>query len=542
MREIRFMKHTLLVFAFVFLNLVVRSQVTMQTNIPAVIAPDADLFFEIKINKGSIANFAKYQIDVPEKVTISEVDSKNGTFSFENNRAKIVWVNVPTESEFVISMKLKSAAATGTASFIQRFYYLEEGTRKDLEAEPVLVTFDESGVKTNQASTASNQPEKPKVEEQKVAEKPKIEKPKAPEPKTPEPKAVEPIKIAKPNTNIENKKAGELIQQALQLKKDAKAASILGQKEKKESEQKLAEANELLTKAESISDETERKVAVDNANDLKTKAENNIAVATKILLLSKSLDDNANEIENLVKKQGAALFANQSKKANSTDKGEIAASMSQKDIGEFRQQALKLRNDAKDAAELGNKEKAAAEKKIAEASDLTTNAENSTNEEEKTTALEKAKALKLKGESDLSNAENILSLSATLESNALDIETLIEKFYSPVEGQEEVAAASTSNNKKSSNNSKSSKSDSYETFKPEQGLIYKVQIGSFEQEPDKSVFRGIGKVTLVNENERIKALIGSYNSKEAALKKRLELIDKGFDAFVVAYKDGIRVK
>ncbi len=58
-------------------------QVTIQTNLPASIAPNSNLNIEVKINKGSIANFSKYQMDVPAGVNVSEGNSKTGNFSFE---------------------------------------------------------------------------------------------------------------------------------------------------------------------------------------------------------------------------------------------------------------------------------------------------------------------------------------------------------------------------------------------------------------------------------------------------------------------------
>ena len=75
-------------------------QVKLTTNMPASLSSGSNTDIEVKVSKGSIANFAKYQMDVPAGVTVSEVDSKSGNFTFENNRAKIVWVSVPSEAEF----------------------------------------------------------------------------------------------------------------------------------------------------------------------------------------------------------------------------------------------------------------------------------------------------------------------------------------------------------------------------------------------------------------------------------------------------------
>jgi cell division septation protein DedD len=132
------------------------AQVTMTANIPTELAPGSNRTVEVKINKGAISNFSKYQIDVPANVTLSEVDSKTGNFSFENNRAKIVWVSIPTESEFIVSFKMEiTAAATGTGSFVQKFYFLDNGTKKEIEGEGYTITFNANASTTAPVATTT---------------------------------------------------------------------------------------------------------------------------------------------------------------------------------------------------------------------------------------------------------------------------------------------------------------------------------------------------------------------------------------------------
>lgn len=121
---------------------IVLAQVVMTANFPSELAPGTNRMIEVKINKGAISNFSKYQIDVPANVTLSEGDSKTGNFSFENNRGKIVWVSIPVESEFTVSFKVEvSASASGSGNFVQKFYYLDNGTKKEVEGETYAVNF-----------------------------------------------------------------------------------------------------------------------------------------------------------------------------------------------------------------------------------------------------------------------------------------------------------------------------------------------------------------------------------------------------------------
>jgi len=140
------MMKTLNIFlALMFTALFGFGQVTVQTNFPASIAPNSNLLIELKISKGAIANFSKYQMDVPAGVTVTEGNSKTGNFSFEGNRAKIVWVSIPADAEFYVSFNMKIGATAGPGVFNQRFFYVEDNGKKEVELDPINVTFDPAG-------------------------------------------------------------------------------------------------------------------------------------------------------------------------------------------------------------------------------------------------------------------------------------------------------------------------------------------------------------------------------------------------------------
>lgn len=124
------------------------AQAGLQSTLPGTIGINSELTFEVKISKGAVSNFSKYQIDVPAGVTISEVDSKGGAFSFGSNRAKIIWVNTPPDAEFVIRMKLNAGTAFGPGYFHHKYYYLENEARREIESGPVPVVFSGSGTFT----------------------------------------------------------------------------------------------------------------------------------------------------------------------------------------------------------------------------------------------------------------------------------------------------------------------------------------------------------------------------------------------------------
>lgn len=139
------MKKILTIFAITSFTAVF-SQITITSNIPTNIVSGASIDAEVKINKGGIGNFAKYQMDAPIGYIVSAIEVKGGNFTFENQRAKIVWVSIPTEPEVTLKFKIQaSSTAVSPGTFSQKFYYLENNEKKEVEGTPATVTIDGGG-------------------------------------------------------------------------------------------------------------------------------------------------------------------------------------------------------------------------------------------------------------------------------------------------------------------------------------------------------------------------------------------------------------
>ena len=116
------------------------SQITITSNIPTNITAGAVIDAEVKINKGGIGNFAKYQMDAPSGYIVSGVEVKGGNFTFENQRAKIVWVSIPNEAEIILKLKIQAtSSALSSGTFSQKFYYLENNEKKEVESTPIII-------------------------------------------------------------------------------------------------------------------------------------------------------------------------------------------------------------------------------------------------------------------------------------------------------------------------------------------------------------------------------------------------------------------
>ncbi len=137
------------------------AQISVSSVIPSSIPAGTSVDADVKINKGNIGNFAKYQMDVPPGYVVSGVDVKSGNFTFENQRAKIVWVSVPSDPEFTVKFKIQgSASATNQGSIVQKFFYLENNEKKEVEGPTVTLgggsTEVASGNVTSSTSSSSS--------------------------------------------------------------------------------------------------------------------------------------------------------------------------------------------------------------------------------------------------------------------------------------------------------------------------------------------------------------------------------------------------
>jgi hypothetical protein len=73
-----------------------------------------DLMINILVNRGSADKFAKVEEDIPPGYTAEAINTRDAIFTFKDQKAKFLWMNLPKEPRFVINYRLSPLDGTGT--------------------------------------------------------------------------------------------------------------------------------------------------------------------------------------------------------------------------------------------------------------------------------------------------------------------------------------------------------------------------------------------------------------------------------------------
>lgn len=108
------------------------SGVTASAAMPNYIKPGDSFDLSITITKGQLSGFSKFQMMFPEGMTVENVDTKGGTFSFVDQKLKVIWVGLPSEAAFSIQFKVTTSGSTeGTFDLGGKFSYISNGAKTD---------------------------------------------------------------------------------------------------------------------------------------------------------------------------------------------------------------------------------------------------------------------------------------------------------------------------------------------------------------------------------------------------------------------------
>lgn len=148
---------TLLNLAGLFLfDLLFLSDVTVSQDVPATMAAGSEVKVVVTINKDQLSGFAKLQIDLPEGLSATAIETKGASFTFADGKAKFIWMALPSQAEFKVSYTLTAAAtANGSLPITGKFSYIEENERKTKDLPTATVTITGGAVVVDNSAPAN---------------------------------------------------------------------------------------------------------------------------------------------------------------------------------------------------------------------------------------------------------------------------------------------------------------------------------------------------------------------------------------------------
>jgi hypothetical protein len=161
-----FMKSILVFSSVLFISIAAIFQtnnVVITSTLPNYAKPGETVDFNITVSKGSLGGFSKLQMVFPAGFEIEASDVKGGTFSFVDQKLKIIWLSLPADPKFNVSFKVKIKLGTkGSFPLEGQFSYIQDGVRTDAiyktnifiaEDKPAAVAKAEAKAEAEKASS-----------------------------------------------------------------------------------------------------------------------------------------------------------------------------------------------------------------------------------------------------------------------------------------------------------------------------------------------------------------------------------------------------
>ena len=108
------------------------------------------------IDKGQTAGFARFQLSFPPGIVIEPLETDGASFTYEDRKAKFIWMDIPTTPSIHISLRLSTHNNFIGGEVKQWFSFIEEGSRQDVDFEPHVISLDKTPATASQTTDSWN--------------------------------------------------------------------------------------------------------------------------------------------------------------------------------------------------------------------------------------------------------------------------------------------------------------------------------------------------------------------------------------------------
>lgn len=127
---------------FIFGLLQTDNSVTIKNNIPSNFIVGQEVAVEFRISKGIQSGFAKFQLDLPDGISIIKKDEMNAIYSIEKGVSQWIWSEVSMDEEILIKLTLvASEVGIGLKTFNSNYSFIEKNEKKVFNMLPLEVSI-----------------------------------------------------------------------------------------------------------------------------------------------------------------------------------------------------------------------------------------------------------------------------------------------------------------------------------------------------------------------------------------------------------------
>lgn len=135
------------------------ADISITQNIPTTMVPGSEVRVTVTVNKADLAGFAKLQLDLPPGLTATAIETKGASFTFADQKAKFIWMALPSTPTFKISYTLSAdASVSGNLAIVGRLSYIEDNERKTFDLPTSTVDFGAGGAVQVATTTTTEEP------------------------------------------------------------------------------------------------------------------------------------------------------------------------------------------------------------------------------------------------------------------------------------------------------------------------------------------------------------------------------------------------
>ena len=110
--------------------------IVQEHDLPGDLAPGASQLVTWSLDIYDCEGFARFQIQFPGGISAQPVETAGASFSFEDGKAKFIWMELPPKNTLEVSLEISADSDFEGGSVTQWFSFIRDGRRKDVEFEP----------------------------------------------------------------------------------------------------------------------------------------------------------------------------------------------------------------------------------------------------------------------------------------------------------------------------------------------------------------------------------------------------------------------